>query len=78
MYVYVHQVALGSFAAYVLSSPENVLDANKAFVSLALFNIMNFPLSMLPVMLAYTVQVCTVHTRKYMRVRTNAHTHART
>ncbi|KAK2169807.1 hypothetical protein NP493_1174g00004 [Ridgeia piscesae] len=49
-------VALGSFAAYVLSSPDNVLDANKAFVSLALFNIMNFPLSMLPATLAYTVQ----------------------
>ena len=78
MYVYVHQVALGSFTVYVLSSPENVLDANKAFVSLALFNIMNFPLSFMPIMLAYIVQVCTVHMRTNMRARTNANTNART
>ncbi|KAK2189921.1 hypothetical protein NP493_93g00019 [Ridgeia piscesae] len=49
-------VALGSFSVYVLSSPENVLDANKAFVSLSLFNIMNFPMSILPATLAYSVQ----------------------
>lgn len=33
------QIGLLSFATYVLISPENVLDANKAFVSLSLFNI---------------------------------------
>ena len=57
MYLNVRQVALGSFSVYVLSSPENVLDANKAFVSLSLFNIMNFPMSILPATLAYSVQV---------------------
>ena len=53
-------VALGSFTVYVLSDPNNVLDANKAFVSLSLFNIMNFPLSMLPGCISYGVQVRTL------------------
>uniref|UniRef100_A0A1I8HV06 ABC-type glutathione-S-conjugate transporter n=1 Tax=Macrostomum lignano TaxID=282301 RepID=A0A1I8HV06_9PLAT len=48
-------VALATFAVYVLSSPENILDANKAFVSLTLFNIMNFPLSILPGAITYLV-----------------------
>ena len=52
-------VALGSFTVYVLSDRNNVLDANKAFVSLSLFNIMNFPLSMLPGCISYGVQVLT-------------------
>ncbi len=50
-------VALGSFAAYTLSSPENVLDANKAFVSLSLFNLMNYPLSILPAVIQFGVTV---------------------
>ncbi|KAI0215965.1 Multidrug resistance-associated protein 1 [Lamellibrachia satsuma] len=49
-------VALGSFSVYVLSSPENVLDANKVFVSLTLFNIMKIPMSLLPPTLSYSVQ----------------------
>ena len=51
------QVALGSFAAYVLSSEENILTANKAFVSLSLFNILNYPLSILPITITFCVQV---------------------
>jgi multidrug resistance-associated protein (MRP) len=50
-------VALGTFAVYVLSSPSNILDANKAFVSLSLFNILNYPLSILPIVISYGVQV---------------------
>ena len=50
-------MALGSFAAYVLADPKNVLDANKAFVSLSLFNLMNYPLSILPGVIAFAVQV---------------------
>ncbi|KAI0216331.1 Multidrug resistance-associated protein 1, partial [Lamellibrachia satsuma] len=49
-------VALGTFSVYVLSSPENVLDANKAFVSLALFNIMKFPMSKLPATITSSVE----------------------
>ena len=51
------QVALGSFATFTLSSPKNILDPNKAFVSLSLFNLMNFPISMLPGVIAFGVQV---------------------
>ncbi|CAH1794809.1 unnamed protein product, partial [Owenia fusiformis] len=49
-------VSLTTFAVYVLSSPENVLDAEKAFVSLSLFNILRFPLSMLPMLISNIVQ----------------------
>uniref|UniRef100_A0A4W3HUW2 Multidrug resistance-associated protein 1 n=1 Tax=Callorhinchus milii TaxID=7868 RepID=A0A4W3HUW2_CALMI len=52
-------VALSSFAVYVLVNEHNVLDAQKAFVSLALFNILRFPLNMLPVVISSLVQVST-------------------
>ncbi|KAK2171192.1 hypothetical protein NP493_1094g02037 [Ridgeia piscesae] len=62
-------MALVSFGTYVLSSSDNVLDANKAFVSLALFNVMNFPISMLPNALSYGVQayvsICRIN--KFLR-----------
>ncbi len=51
------QVSLTTFAVYVLSSPHNILDAEKAFVSLSLFNILRFPMSMLPMLIATMVQV---------------------
>ncbi|NXU75315.1 MRP3 protein, partial [Oreotrochilus melanogaster] len=41
-------VALTTFAVYVSVDEKNILDAEKAFVSLSLFNILKFPLSMLP------------------------------
>ena len=50
-------VSLVTFATYVLVDENNVLDSQKAFVSLALFNILRFPLSMLPMMIAGLVQV---------------------
>lgn len=49
-------VSLVTFATYVLSDPANVLDSEKAFVSLSLFNILRFPLSMLPMMIMNAVQ----------------------
>ncbi|XP_059142742.1 multidrug resistance-associated protein 1-like isoform X2 [Physella acuta] len=49
-------VSLSTFAVYVLSSSDNVLDAQKAFVSLALFNILRFPLSMVPNVITNIVQ----------------------
>ncbi|CAJ0967200.1 unnamed protein product [Ranitomeya imitator] len=49
-------VALSTFAVYVLSDDNNVLDAEKAFVSLALFNILRFPLNMLPMVISSMVQ----------------------
>lgn len=49
-----------SFATYVLVDEKNVLDANKAYVSISLFNILRFPLSMLPMMISNIVQVSTL------------------
>ncbi|MEE6497511.1 hypothetical protein FKM82_002762 [Ascaphus truei] len=49
-------VALSTFAVYVLIDKNNVLDAEKAFVSLALFNILRFPLNMLPMVISSMVQ----------------------
>ncbi|XP_006807938.1 multidrug resistance-associated protein 1 [Neolamprologus brichardi] len=49
-------VALSTFAVYVLIDEQNVLDAQKAFVSLALFNILRFPLNMLPMVISSMVQ----------------------
>ena len=49
-------VAIASFATYVLSDEENVLDAQKAFVSLSYFNIMRNPLSNLPELITKMVQ----------------------
>ncbi|XP_029433020.1 multidrug resistance-associated protein 1-like isoform X1 [Rhinatrema bivittatum] len=49
-------VALSTFSVYVLIDEKNVLDAEKAFVSLALFNILRFPLNMLPMVISSIVQ----------------------
>ncbi|MGH0168853.1 UNVERIFIED_CONTAM: hypothetical protein FKN15_055569 [Acipenser sinensis] len=49
-------VALTTFAVYVTVDDKNVLDAKKAFVSLSLFNILRFPLNMLPQVISSIVQ----------------------
>ncbi|XP_072523441.1 ATP-binding cassette sub-family C member 3 isoform X2 [Salminus brasiliensis] len=49
-------VALTTFAVYVSVDKSNVLDAEKAFVSLSLFNILRFPLNMLPQVISSLVQ----------------------
>ncbi|XP_043945094.1 multidrug resistance-associated protein 1 isoform X2 [Protopterus annectens] len=49
-------VALSTFTVYVLIDDKNVLDAQTAFVSLALFNILRFPLNMLPMVISSMVQ----------------------
>ncbi|CAG7831109.1 unnamed protein product [Allacma fusca] len=61
-------VAVVSFASYVLAQPNNILDAQKAFVSLSLFNILRFPLSMLPMMISSVIQagVSLKRLNKYM------------
>lgn len=56
-------VALSSFAVFVLSDENNILDANTAFVSLSLFNIMNYPMSILPAVIAFGVQAAVSLTR---------------
>ncbi|XP_044754616.1 multidrug resistance-associated protein 1 isoform X3 [Coccinella septempunctata] len=49
-------VSLVSFASYVMVDEKNVLDATTAFVSISLFNILRFPLSMLPMMISNMIQ----------------------
>ncbi|CAL1682835.1 unnamed protein product [Lasius platythorax] len=49
-------VSLVSFTTYVLIDEKNVLNSTTAFVSLSLFNILRFPLSMLPMMIGNIVQ----------------------
>lgn len=50
-------VAVASFAVYVLSDPSHVLTPTTAFVSLSLFNILRFPMTMLPMLITFMVQV---------------------
>ncbi|XP_063601958.1 ATP-binding cassette sub-family C member 3-like [Penaeus indicus] len=49
-------VALASFTTYLLASPDNVLDAKKAFVSISLFDIMRLPIVMLPTSISQVIQ----------------------
>ncbi|XP_060884943.1 ATP-binding cassette sub-family C member 3 isoform X2 [Labrus mixtus] len=49
-------VALTTFAVYVTVDETHVLDAERAFVSLSLFNILRFPLNMLPQVISSLVQ----------------------
>ncbi|KAA8583815.1 hypothetical protein FQN60_015023 [Etheostoma spectabile] len=49
-------VSLASFAVFVAVSPDNILTAEKAFTSISLFNILRFPLAMLPMLIAAIVQ----------------------
>ncbi|NXP07635.1 MRP3 protein, partial [Thinocorus orbignyianus] len=49
-------VALTTFAVYVSVDEKNILDAEKAFVSLSLFNILKFPLNMLPQVISSIAQ----------------------
>ncbi|XP_073949374.1 multidrug-Resistance like Protein 1 isoform X2 [Choristoneura fumiferana] len=49
-------VSLMSFGCYVLVNDTEVLDSKKAFVALSLFNILRFPLSMLPNVISNVVQ----------------------
>ena len=48
-----------TFATYVLTGEDHQLTADKAFVSLSLFNLLRMPLSFLPIMIVFTVQVQT-------------------
>lgn len=50
------QVALTTFAVYVTVDEKNILDAEKAFVSISLFNLLRFPLNTLPLVIGNVVQ----------------------
>lgn len=49
-------VSVTTFSVYVLVDSNNVLDAEKAFTSITLFNILRFPLGMLPMVTSAMLQ----------------------
>ncbi|XP_046653460.1 multidrug resistance-associated protein 1-like isoform X4 [Daphnia pulicaria] len=49
-------VTLATFAVYVTTDPSHILNAKKAFVSLTLFNLLRFPMSMFPMLVVSFVQ----------------------
>ena len=51
------QVSVITFSVYVLVDSSNVLDAQKAFTSITLFNILRVPMSMLPMLISSMLQV---------------------
>ena len=53
------QVTLATFTTYSLANlnnPDERLTADKAFVALSLFNILRFPLAMLPMLISNIIQ----------------------
>ncbi|XP_062352440.1 ATP-binding cassette sub-family C member 2 isoform X1 [Cinclus cinclus] len=61
-------VSLASFAVYVLVNENNILDAQKAFTAISLFNVLRFPMAMLPMVLSSLVQtnVSTARLERYL------------
>uniref|UniRef100_A0A8D0A0X8 ATP-binding cassette, sub-family C (CFTR/MRP), member 2 n=1 Tax=Sander lucioperca TaxID=283035 RepID=A0A8D0A0X8_SANLU len=59
-------VSLASFAVFVGVSPSNILTAEKAFTSISLFNILRFPLAMLPMLIAAITAVSKKRLEKFL------------
>jgi ABC-type multidrug transport system fused ATPase/permease subunit len=51
-------IATVAFATYIFISVSNNLDPSTAFVSLTLFNMLRFPLNIIPYIITGLVQVC--------------------
>ncbi len=56
-YHYIFQVALAVFATYLMLSSDNVLDPEKAFVSINIIGILNWTGALLPMEISFAVQV---------------------
>lgn len=54
------QISLGTFATYVLLDPNNVLTADKAFVSMSYFHMINWSMTVLPNCITNFVQASNV------------------
>ncbi|KAJ6669153.1 hypothetical protein lerEdw1_007962 [Lerista edwardsae] len=61
-------VSVVTFAVYVMVDDSHILDAQKAFTSISLFNVLRFPLALLPMVLSSLVQVnvSTVRLERYL------------
>ncbi|RZC38992.1 multidrug resistance-associated protein 1 [Asbolus verrucosus] len=64
-------VALITFAVFVYSDSKNILTPEVAFVSLSLFSIMRMPMSLLPMLIVYFVEVSLVSFGTYVMVDKN-------
>ena len=53
----IFQVILVTFGTYIFIDETNYLDAQKAFVSISLFNILRFPINLLPMIISFVAQV---------------------
>lgn len=51
------KVAIVTFATFVYSDDKNILTTEKAFVALALFEIIRLPMALFPLVLVYMVEV---------------------
>uniref|UniRef100_A0A3B5LYX7 ATP-binding cassette, sub-family C (CFTR/MRP), member 2 n=1 Tax=Xiphophorus couchianus TaxID=32473 RepID=A0A3B5LYX7_9TELE len=60
------QVSLATFAVFVGVSSNNILTAEKAFTSISLFNILRFPLAMLPMLIASITAVSKKRLEKFL------------
>ena len=58
---HIFQVSLAVFAAFVLISDDNVLDAKKAFVTTNIIGILNWMSALLPTVISFSVQVLSLH-----------------
>lgn len=57
LYFFLLKVSAVSFGMFILINRNNVLNAEKAFVSLSLFNALKQPLTMLPTTISNIIQV---------------------
>lgn len=51
------QISLMSFTCFVLVNDKAVLDSKRAFVALSLFNMLRFPMSIMPNVISDILQV---------------------
>ncbi|CAG2053141.1 unnamed protein product [Timema podura] len=68
---HMRQVSLVTFATYVLVDKNNVLDPKTAFVSLALFNILRMPFTIMPGMIVAVIEVSLVTFATFVLSDTN-------
>ncbi|CAD7079877.1 unnamed protein product [Hermetia illucens] len=64
-------VTLVTFTTYIYTGDDHYLTPEKAFVSLALFDIMKYPLAVLPLLIVYIVEVSLVTFGTYVLVDEN-------
>ncbi len=57
-----------SFLVYIYANPNNFLTPERAFVTLALFNMLQAPMGMLPMALSFMTSVCAVDFIKYCKI----------